>query len=140
MLGLDEKSSQVANLIKMASADGNVNYFEDMFIKLIVAKLGVTPKEFKYVIDNLGLKYDGTEKFEKGRKYLNNIIPDFKITKNNEIIALVECKGANINVTDYVRGLGQLAQYESFWEKNIKCLDLMSLPQSRLRAAGKNTF
>ena len=53
MLGLDEKSSQVANLIKMASADGNVNYFEDMFIKLIVAKLGVTPKEFKYVIDNL---------------------------------------------------------------------------------------
>ena len=53
MLGLDEKSSQVANLIKMASSDGNVNYFEDMFIKLIVAKLGVTPQEFKYVIDNL---------------------------------------------------------------------------------------
>jgi len=74
----------------------------------------------KYIIDNLGLKYDGAEKFEKGRKYLNNLIPDFKITKNNEIIALVECKGANINVTDYVRGLGQLAQYESFWKKNIK--------------------
>ena len=74
----------------------------------------------KYVIDNLGLKYDGTEKFEKGRKYLNNIIPDFKITKNDEIVALVECKGANINVTDYVRGLGQLAQYESFWKKDIK--------------------
>ena len=33
---------------------------------------------------------------------------------------MVECKGANINVTDYVRGLGQLAQYESFWKKNIK--------------------
>tara|TARA_B100000674_G_C37823350_1_gene906924 strand:+ start:111 stop:1214 length:1104 start_codon:yes stop_codon:yes gene_type:complete len=74
----------------------------------------------KYIIDNLGLKYDGSEKFEKGKKYLNNLIPDFKITKNNEIIALVECKGANINVTDYVRGLGQLAQYESFWKKNIK--------------------
>ena len=53
MLGLDEKSSQVANLIKMASSDGNVNYFEDMFIKIIVAKVGITPQEFKYVIDNL---------------------------------------------------------------------------------------
>tara|TARA_B100001173_G_scaffold288068_1_gene276915 strand:+ start:1130 stop:1534 length:405 start_codon:yes stop_codon:yes gene_type:complete len=53
MLGLDEKSSQLANLIKVAHADGNINYFEDMFIKLIVGKMGISPKEFKYVVDNL---------------------------------------------------------------------------------------
>ena len=53
MLGLDEKSSQLANLIKIANADGSINYFEDMFIKLIVGKMGITPREFKFVIDNL---------------------------------------------------------------------------------------
>lgn len=53
MLGLDEKSSQLANLIKVAMADGSVNYFEDMFIKLIVGKMGITPQEFKYVVDNI---------------------------------------------------------------------------------------
>ena len=53
MLGLDEKSSQLANLLKVAFADGSVNYFEDMFIKLIVGKMGIKPQEFKYVIDNL---------------------------------------------------------------------------------------
>ncbi len=53
MLGLDEKSSQLANLIKVATADGHVNYFEDMFIKLIVGKMGISPQEFKYVVDNI---------------------------------------------------------------------------------------
>ena len=72
----------------------------------------------KYIIDNLGLKYDGSEKFTKGKTYLNRILPDVKITKNGEIISLVECKGPNINVTDYVRGIGQLFQYEYFNEQN----------------------
>ena len=53
MLGLNEKSSQLANLIKVAMADGNVNYFEDMFIKLIVGKMGISAQEFKYVVDNI---------------------------------------------------------------------------------------
>ena len=53
MLGLDEKSSQLANLIKVANADGSINYFEDMFIKLIVGKMGITAREFKFVVDNL---------------------------------------------------------------------------------------
>jgi hypothetical protein len=73
----------------------------------------------KYIIDNLGLKYDGSEKFTKGKTYLNRILPDVKITKNGEIVSLVECKGPNINVTDYVRGIGQLFQYEYFNEQNI---------------------
>ena len=73
----------------------------------------------RYIIDNLGLKYDKDINFVKGKPYLNRIYPDIKIVKNNKILSLVECKGSNINVTDYVRGIGQLFQYEYFSEKNI---------------------
>lgn len=73
----------------------------------------------RYIIDNLGLKYDEKISFIKGKSYLNRIYPDVKIIKNNEILSLVEIKGSNINVTDYVRGIGQLFQYEYFSEKNI---------------------
>ena len=47
------------------------------------------------------------------------MLPDIKILRKNEILALIECKGPKINVTDYVRGTGQLLKYENFFEKNI---------------------
>ena len=73
----------------------------------------------RYIIDNLGLTYDEEIKFLKGKPYLNRIYPDIKIIRKDEILSLVECKGSNINVTDYVRGIGQLFQYEYFSEENI---------------------
>ena len=73
----------------------------------------------KYIIDNLGLQFTGREKFTKGKTYINRILPDIKIMKDGKIISLVECKGPKINVTDYVRGIGQLFQYEYFFENNI---------------------
>lgn len=73
----------------------------------------------KYIIDSLGYEYSGNEIFERERTYLNGITVDFKIKKQNEIIALVECKQENIGVTDYVRGIGQLLQYEYFKEEKI---------------------
>ena len=73
----------------------------------------------KHMIDNLGIKYNSSIKFTKGLSYANRILPDVKISKGNEILALVECKGEKINVTDYVRGIGQLLQYEYFFENNI---------------------
>ena len=71
----------------------------------------------KYVLDNLGIEQSNSIKFTKGLTYANRILPDIKISKGKEILALVECKGAKINVTDYVRGIGQLLQYEFFYEK-----------------------
>ena len=73
----------------------------------------------KYIIDNLGHKYHGSERFVPEVKYINGITVDFKVIRDNEIIALVECKSGGINVTDYVRGIGQLLQYEYFREENI---------------------
>ena len=63
----------------------------------------------RYIIDNLGLEYHSDIRFIKGKPHLNRIYPEifnslclFSSTrKNNEILSLVECKGANINVTDY---------------------------------------
>lgn len=52
MIGLDEKSSHIANLIRLAIADGNVNYFEDMFIKLLMARMGISGEQFKEIAEN----------------------------------------------------------------------------------------
>lgn len=51
--------------------------------------------------------------------YINGIIADFTLTAEDEIRAIIECKAGDINVTDYVRGIGQLLQYEYFNEQNI---------------------
>ncbi len=53
MIGLDEKSSHVANLVRMAKIDGFVNHFEDMFLKIIVGKLGLSPQEYEHIIHHL---------------------------------------------------------------------------------------
>jgi len=73
----------------------------------------------KYIIDNLGFEYDGTEKFSREIQFINGITVDFRIVKDDKIIALLECKSGGIGVTDYVRGIGQLLQYEYFFEEGI---------------------
>lgn len=55
--------------------------------------------------------------FIKEDTYINGITADFTIADKESINAIVECKAGNINVTDYVRGIGQLFQYEYFMEK-----------------------
>jgi hypothetical protein len=73
----------------------------------------------EHIIERLNLEYDSSIKFTKGLSYDNKMLPDIKILRKNEILALIECKGPKINVTDYVRGIGQLFQYEHFFENNI---------------------
>lgn len=65
------------------------------------------------------LNIDTPVDFIKEDTYINGITADFTIVGNNHINAIVECKAGNINVTDYVRGIGQLFQYEYFREKEI---------------------
>ncbi|MEB2827943.1 hypothetical protein Q9Q37_03390 [Campylobacter upsaliensis] len=40
----------------------------------------------------------------------------------------MECKGGAINVTDYVRGIGQIFQYEYFAEKGLSVRDYEFYP------------
>lgn len=52
--------------------------------------------------------------------YQNGITADFTIIQDECIKAIVEVKGCNINLTDYVRGLGQLLQYHGFYTSNYQ--------------------
>lgn len=52
-------------------------------------------------------------------RYINNIIADFTLAYDNEIYAIIECKAGDIGVTDYVRGIGQILQYEYFYENEV---------------------
>ncbi len=52
-------------------------------------------------------------------RYINGITADFTLKHNNKIRAIIECKAGDIGVTDYVRGIGQVLQYEYFYEENI---------------------
>ena len=74
----------------------------------------------EYILDCLGYEYTGSERFVREVQYINGIRVDFKIVKNGEVIALMECKRGDIGVTDYVRGIGQLLQYEYFQKKDIE--------------------
>lgn len=51
--------------------------------------------------------------------YINGITPDFTLVQDNTIKAIIECKSGNIGVGEYVRGIGQLLQYEYFGEEKI---------------------
>ena len=52
-------------------------------------------------------------------QYINLMYADFTVLSNNKIRAIIEVKGGNINVTDYVRGIGQLYEYEYYKENNV---------------------
>lgn len=67
-------------------------------------------------------------KFHKETKFINGITADFTLFENDRIKALMECKGGAINVTDYVRGIGQIFQYEYFAEKGLSIRDYEFYP------------
>ncbi len=57
--------------------------------------------------------------FVREDAYINGITADFTLVQGNTIKAIIECKSGDIGVTDYVRGIGQLLQYEYFAEEQI---------------------
>lgn len=65
-------------------------------------------------------KSDSNYIFEKEVEFINGITADFVIFDESlEVLSTIECKRPDIGVTEYVRGIGQLFQYEYFFEKNI---------------------
>ncbi|MCI7548840.1 MAG: hypothetical protein MSA33_00080 [Campylobacter sp.] len=66
----------------------------------------------------LNIKYNDS-KFVREDTYINGITADFSLFEDNIIKAIIECKGGKINVTDYVRGIGQIFQYEYFAEHKL---------------------
>ncbi|GAA7553402.1 hypothetical protein JP0020_04830 [Helicobacter pylori] len=42
-----------------------------------------------------------------------------RFLKKNKVRAIIECKGGAIGVSEYVRGIGQIFQYEYFFENHL---------------------
>ncbi len=73
----------------------------------------------KTIIQLLGFENPDSYLFERESEFINGITSDFIIKDENYIKAIIECKRPDIGVTEYVRGVGQLFQYEYFMEKAI---------------------
>lgn len=65
------------------------------------------------------LELDEKCTFKREVEFINGITSDFIIYDKNCIKAIIECKRADIGVTEYVRGVGQLFQYEYFQDEKI---------------------
>ncbi|WP_238700121.1 hypothetical protein [Helicobacter pylori] len=51
--------------------------------------------------------------------YIMALQPDFTLFEKNKVRAIIECKGGAIGVSEYVRGIGQIFQYEYFFENHL---------------------
>ncbi|BAW50898.1 hypothetical protein JP0103_02670 [Helicobacter pylori] len=51
--------------------------------------------------------------------YTNGITADFTLFERNKVRAIIECKSGSIGVSEYVRGIGQIFQYEYFFENHL---------------------
>lgn len=52
-------------------------------------------------------------------QYPNGLYADFTIKKDNCVVAVLECKGSDIGVNDYVRGIGQIFEYQHFVDSKM---------------------
>lgn len=57
--------------------------------------------------------------FNSEDQYPNGMFADFSILNGAKVYAIVELKGSDIFVTDFVRGTGQVYQYNNFIKQNL---------------------
>lgn len=68
------------------------------------------------------LNIDGKDskiEFVHEDQYPNGMYADFTVKKDDEVQAIIECKGSDIGVNDYVRGIGQILEYQHFADSNL---------------------
>ncbi|MDQ7084970.1 MAG: hypothetical protein Q9M36_08560 [Sulfurovum sp.] len=84
----------------------------------LVHDLIIQNRDIQYGINSL-LSISNNTNYIHEDTYINGITADFTLLEDNKIRAIIECKAGDINVTDYVRGIGQSLQYEYFHEERI---------------------
>lgn len=72
----------------------------------------------KYILSLLNMA-DCNYTFIHEDSYPNGMIADFTLKQNNKVHAIIECKDSRIGVNDYVRGIGQILQYQYFAENHL---------------------
>lgn len=72
----------------------------------------------KYILSLLNIA-DCNYVFIHEDSYPNGMIADFTLKQNNRVHAIIECKGSKIGVNEYVRGIGQILQYQYYAENHL---------------------
>ena len=72
----------------------------------------------KYILNLLNVA-DYNYIFIHEDSYPNGLIADFTLKQNDKVHAIIECKGSRIGVNEYVRGIGQILQYQYFAENHF---------------------
>lgn len=105
--------------------DSNNNIIDDIikekeFQDIIARNSDIKQGIIDAIFDEAGKDFS----FDKETEYINGITADFTLldVQENNIVSILECKRPDIGVTEYVRGIGQLLQYEYF-------LDTKELPK-----------
>ena len=71
------------------------------------------------ILSLLDIEYDSEYEFVHEDQYPNSLYADFTVKKDNEVKAIIECKGSDIGVNDFVRGIGQIMQYQHFADNKM---------------------
>ena len=91
-------------------------YGSDSMLEKAVHQLIIDSENIKRDLANiLNIEYETMELVHEDQ-YINLMYADFTVLSCGKVRAIIEVKGGNINVTDYVRGIGQLYQYEYYKE------------------------
>ena len=70
------------------------------------------------VLNALNIK-DYSYEFVHEDQYPNGLYADFTVKKGNVVKAILELKGSDIGVNDFVRGVGQVFEYQHFADSNM---------------------
>jgi hypothetical protein len=85
--------------------------------------------------------------FEHEYLFPNNIFADFVVKKDSSILTMVELKGSDIGSTEFIRGIGQIFQYDNFAKKDLfigkdsyspNAYSVLCFPSSLLRNSSFN--
>ena len=57
--------------------------------------------------------------FKKEDQFPNGVYVDFTVKDSNKVAFILELKGDEINVTEYIRGIGQIYEYQHFIDSNM---------------------
>lgn len=90
-------------------------------VESVVHKLIIEQQNIQNSILRL-LEFDNSKNdidFVHEDQYPNGLYADFTIKRNNSVLAIMECKGSDIGVNDYVRGIGQILEYQHFADKKM---------------------
>ena len=72
----------------------------------------------KQLISTLNIKGENII-FNSEDQYPNGLLADFSVLDGNEVKAIIELKGSEIGANEYVRGTGQLFQYQHFIDMKL---------------------